>query len=417
MHQLAAHQPDCNQAPQVFSPTQSDLRVLVIDDDPADRQLYRYFLSSDPRHSYTITEVGLGKKALKLCTSEDFHCILLDYYLSDLSGLEFLTQYQQILQGGIPVIMLTGQGNETIAADSLRAGAADYMPKRNVSANSLQRAVGNTIEKYRLRNAITKQNLELKEKNKELTRKHDEIQRFYQTVSHELKTPLTAMQEFVSIILDGLAGPITEEQNEYLGLVRESCLQMTNDVNDLLDITRLETGKYRVETAPTNLEVVLNNIVQTMRVLAGEKSIELKLCTAKNLPLIPADVRRVEQVLTNLIGNAIKFTHSQGRVHVIADFDDENKNCIKITVRDNGCGIEPENLAHIFDRLYQVNPETNTGSMASSKCGLGLGLAISNELVQLHGGKMTVDSEYGKGSVFAFTLPIYQLHDSSGKAR
>ena len=210
-------------------------------------------------------ETGLGHEGLKLCSSGDFDCVLLDYNLPDLNGIEFLNRMDSQRKIQVPIIMLTGQGNETIASDALRAGATDYLPKRAASTESLKRTIGNAVEKFHLRNAIENQTHRLQEKNMELTRKHEEIQRFYQTVSHELKTPLTSMKEFVCIILDGISGPINDEQKEYLSLVKESCMQMANGVNDLLDVTRLETGKYRVELEPNNIEDVIHQVVSSMK--------------------------------------------------------------------------------------------------------------------------------------------------------
>ena len=382
------------------------LRILVVDDDPADRELYRYFLAADPQYRYEFSEAGLGRKAIELSETHQFDCVLLDYYLSDLNGLQILDALSGIYSGSVPVIMLTGQGNETIAVDSLRSGAVDYLPKRQVSAESLKRAVNNAVEKSSLRNEIADQNTRLKLQNQELTRKHDEIQRFYQTVSHELKTPLTSMKEFVSIILDGLAGPVSEEQREFLELVHESCLQMANDVNDLLDVTRLETGKYRIELAPVNLEKLLDVVYRQMQVVAEKKSVNLFLKTDKKLPEeVPMDQRRIEQVLINLVGNAIKFTDSGGRVDISARASEDGK--VHVSIADTGCGIAEEDLRHIFDRLFQVRSEVSDDFSDDSKCGLGLGLAISRELVSLHGGELLAESEKGKGSCFSFTLPTY----------
>lgn len=385
----------------------STRRVLIIDDDPADRELYQHFLKADNSNSYDIKQTGLGKHAIEMSKTSEFDCVLLDYYLTDLDGLEILDSLNTIFSRKVPVIMLTGQGNETIAVEALRAGAADYLPKRHVSAESLKRSVNNAIEKSYLRNAITQQTERLRTKNRELTRKHDEIQRFYQTVSHELKTPLTSMKEFVSIILDGIAGPISDEQREYLELVYGGCQQMTNDVNDLLDITRLETGKYRVELVPTDLTQLLKHVVQNMNVISKEKSISLKLNIRDSIPEIPLDEQRIEQVMSNLIGNAIKFTSTGGKINVTIELKNQEEERVCISVQDNGIGLPKDKLHNVFERLFQVNPESGFDTEVTSKAGLGLGLTISKELVNLHGGHISVESELGRGSTFTVSLPVY----------
>lgn len=382
-------------------------RVLIIDDDPADRELYQYFLKADKSHSYEIEQSDLGKRAIEISKKADFDCVLLDYHLTDLDGLQILESLNAIFHRSVPVIMLTGQGNETIAVEALRAGAVDYLPKRHVSAESLKRSIDNAIEKSYLRNAVTQQTERLQTKNRELTRKHDEIQRFYQTVSHELKTPLTSMKEFVSIILDGIAGEITEDQREYLELVYGSCLQMTNDVNDLLDVTRLETGKYSVELEPTNLAIILGHVVQNMGVISKEKTIELNLDIKGSIPDMPLDEQRIEQVFSNIIGNAIKFTAAGGKIHVSIERKKQEDECVCISVQDNGMGIPEEMVHNVFERLFQVNPENGFDTEVTSKAGLGLGLTISKELINLHGGNISVESEFGKGSTFTVSLPVY----------
>ncbi len=389
--------------------TENDLKVLVIDDNPADRDLYKQYLIDDYKQGYEFSELGLGEDGIKVCETDDFDCILLDYNLPDLDGVEFLNLMDKQTKTRIPVIMLTGQGNETIAADALRAGATDYLPKRVVSTESLKRTIGNAVEKFHLRKAIEKQTHRLEEKNRELTRKHDEIQRFYQTVSHELKTPLTSIKEFASIMLDGISGEINDDQNEYLQIIKDSCMQMANGVNDLLDVTRLETGKLRVELEPNVVGTVIDKVIAAMTVIAKYKSIELSAHFADDLPDVYMDPNRVEQILTNLINNAIKFTDHNGKVYVTAETDSENSEFIKITVFDNGCGISPVDLKSIFERLYQVTPEQSANETSTSLGGLGLGLNICRELVNLHDGKISVNSLVGKGSELSFTLPI---HDS-----
>ncbi len=388
------------------------LKILVIDDNPADRELYRQFLIDDFDQEYEFFETGLGKEGVKICSSKEFDCILLDFHLPDVDGIEFLNLLDRETKTKVPVIMLTGQGNETIAVDALRAGAADYLPKRVASTESLKRTINNAVEKYHLRNAVENQTHRLQKKNRELTRKHEEIQRFYQTVSHELKTPLTSVKEFVCIILDGLAGPINDEQKEYLSLVKESCEQMANGVNDLLDVTRLETGKYRIELEPNNIEKVIHHIVNSMKVIAKQKLITLDMQLDENLPDVYMDPKRIEQVLTNLINNAIKFTDKYGKIFVKGRLESDKSDYIKISVTDTGCGIAADDLKKIFERLYQVKPEHNPNATSTSAGGLGLGLNICKELVNLHEGKLTVESKVGTGSTFSFTLPIY--HEDTG---
>ncbi len=382
------------------------LRILIIDDNYSDRELFRQLLLKDDPTAYSISEANLGLNGINLCLSERFDCILLDYFLPDLVGMQFL-KYLEDNNQDTPVIMLTGHGNENIAVQALKHGAADYIPKRAVSTESLNRSITNVVEKSRLKTKILRQNNLLEQKNLELTKKHDEIARFYHTVSHELKTPLTSMKEFVNIILDGIAGPISEDQKEYLSLVNESCLQMTNDINDLLDVTRIETGKLKVQFAPVDINELIVKVSQLMQPSVSEKGLIISLQLAKGLPKVLVDHRRIEQVLTNLLTNAIKFTHSGGDISIFSKIDTSCPQYLKISVVDTGCGIHPDNIPKLFNRLYQVESAHNSlGSENSSEAGLGLGLTITKEIIELHHGEVVVHSNMDKGSEFTFTLPL-----------
>jgi len=236
--------------------------------------------------------------------------------------------------------------------------------------------------------------------NRDLLRKNEEIQNFYHTLSHELKTPLTSAREFICIVMDGLAGPLNATQQEYLAIARESCNQLRVCINDLLDATRLETGKLSIELKPDSLMAIVQRVMQTREAAAQGKNVELTGTFAPNLPLVALDSSRISQVVANLLNNALKFTPEGGRISVHVEVSAEDPGLVEVTVEDSGCGIPQEQLDRIFDRLYQVK----TGD-ASTEQGVGLGLYICRELVRLHGGEIKVQSEVGRGSAFTFSLP------------
>ncbi|MDQ3621356.1 MAG: response regulator [Verrucomicrobiota bacterium] len=250
---------------------------------------------------------------------------------------------------------------------------------------------------------IVKAEQALEQTNRHLLRKNQEIQNFYHTVSHELKTPLTSAREFVSIVMDGLAGPVSDTQREYLGIARESCNRLRVCINDLMDATRLETGKLSLEMKPGSLAGLIRQLITLLGPVAARKQITLGEEVQPDLPDFPFDENRLMQVLTNLVNNALKFTPDHGRVTITAAETPDHPGCVKVCVKDTGCGIAPAELERIFERLYQV-PNDNGGS----EQGVGLGLYISRELVQSHGGKIWVESELGKGSAFCFVIPKEQ---------
>ncbi len=381
------------------------LHVLIADDSTRERELFSRLLLEDDPNAYKIAEASFGQQAYERCLAEKFDCILLDYFLPDLIGIEFL----HILKRNnldIPVIMLTGHGNESLAVDALQHDAADYLPKPTVSTESLKRSITNAVEKNRLNRQIEKQNRQLEENNRELINKHEEISRFYHTVSHELKTPLTSMKEFISIILDGIAGPINDDQKEYLGYVSEGCFQMTNDINDLLDVTRIETGKFKIKPVPMDINEIIRLVSQLMKPIADGKGVRISLDLQTNICDVFADRRRIEQVLTNLLSNAIKFSDTGSQVTIKSKISSKCPDNVEVVVRDTGCGICKQDIDKLFNRLYQAESGSNSlGSENSSEAGLGLGLAITKEIIELHKGNIWVTSDKGCGSEFSFTLP------------
>ncbi len=249
----------------------------------------------------------------------------------------------------------------------------------------------------------------LEENNKVLVRQNQEIQNFYHTVSHELKTPLTATREFVSIVLDGLAGPLNDTQREYLNIAKESCNRLGVCINDLMDATRLETGKLTLDIKPRSLDALVRETVTVMGPVAARKQIRLCGETQPDLPAFSFDKNRLMQVVGNLVNNALKFTPAGGVVTITAEEAADNLGYFRVCVEDNGPGIPAADLENIFERLYQVDTPQQ-----SSQQGVGLGLYICRELVESHGGKIWVESELGRGSTFCFIIPCSQ---STAKAR
>jgi signal transduction histidine kinase len=386
------------------------VRVLLVDDSPEDRAVSRHFLQQISEPTYTVVEAETGEDGLAWCQNDPPDCILLDYRLPDLSGLEFLAALAgEDGRVSLPVIMMTGEGNESLVAEAMKAGVADYLPKSVLSTKSLKRAIDSAIARFKLLCAIEAQQRLIVETNRELQQRNTEVQQFYHVLAHELKTPLTAAREFVSIVLDGLAGPLNETQQEYLSYAKESCNQMTLDLNDLLDSTRLDTGKLCIRPRPTAMEGIVARGVASMALQAQEKGIRLQQSIAQELPLVCIDEQRIAQVLTNLLSNALKFTPPGGEVVVRVGQDSpQQPGRVLVAVSDTGRGIEPEQIEHIFGRLFQVRRDDT-----AIEGGLGLGLYISREVVRLHGGEIWVESMPGKGSTFSFTVPAYNARHTS----
>jgi signal transduction histidine kinase len=222
---------------------------------------------------------------------------------------------------------------------------------------------------------------------------------FISHVSHELRSPLAAVHQFTTILLDGLAGELNGEQREYLEIVSRNSLQLRDMIADLLEVTRAQSGKLTIKPEPTSIHDLFRHLIQTYERRAAEKGIGFRVSSQPNLPLVHADPSRLGQVLSNLLENALKFT-SRGEVFLSACLDEDDK-FVSIAVTDTGCGITADALPQIFDRLYQ-SPNT----VVLSRKGLGLGLHICQHLVELHGGRIWADSKEGQGTTIFFTVPV-----------
>jgi len=221
-------------------------------------------------------------------------------------------------------------------------------------------------------------------------------------VSHELRTPLASVHQFITILLDGLAGEMRKEQQDYLQIALRNVNQLDKMIDDLLESTRTDSGKLHFEPEPMNLPVILEELIQTFASAASAKKISLATEVGQSLPGLWADPVRVRQVLLNLLDNALKFTPEGGAIRVRAGVFEKDPAFIRISVADTGPGISLEDQERLFQRLYQKN-EANT----SSRKGLGLGLYICKEIVSRHQGSIWVASQPGGGSTFSFTLPVY----------
>ena len=223
---------------------------------------------------------------------------------------------------------------------------------------------------------------------------------FLATMSHELRTPLNSIIGFTGIILQGLTGPLNPEQNKQLDMVRSSARHLLALINDVLDISKIEAGELKVALAPFDLRATIERSVATIRPFAESKRLALRLEISPTIGELVSDARRVEQILLNLLNNALKFTE-QGEVFLSADVVGAT---VRVRITDTGIGIWPEDLANLFRPFQQVE-----SGLSRSHEGTGLGLVICRRLAGLLGGEIQVQSEPGKGSTFTVILPLHQL--------
>lgn len=229
----------------------------------------------------------------------------------------------------------------------------------------------------------------------------DEMKKdFISHVSHTLRTPLTAMKEASSMLLDGTYADVPAKQSQLLAIMKKECERLIDSVNRILDLSRMEAKMMDYQLKQSQLFTVIQQTVLKLAPIAQRKRIDLELRPSKNLPAVHIDEDRIGQVMENLIGNALKFSSSGARVIIHAAFKNTGNQFIEVSVMDTGCGIPKENLGKIFDRFKRIDRGKET------TLGTGLGLSIAKYIIADHGGKIWAQSEPGQGSTFFFTLPV-----------
>ncbi len=366
--------------------------VLLIEDNPGDADLVRLRLveGKSPVKVNCVNRLADGLASLE---TETPSVVLLDLNLPDSRGAE---TFRRVMEHSphVPVVVLSGQDDEALAMKAVHQGVQDYLVKGNISSKHLERAIRYAVERQALLRALEisqKQKIEFKNQ-------------FLSHISHELRTPLTCIHQYVTLLLDGIAGAISPDQSDHLKTVLKSVNQLHAMIRDLLEAARAESGKMRIEPRCVSLRELVQQAVAMLRPSADEKNIGLEIGLDQRLPLLLADPDRILEVLINLVDNAIKFTPSDGAVMIQANMVDADPGSVYVAVSDTGRGISPEAKNLIFERLYQ-DPDAPD----NNRSGLGLGLFICREIVRLHEGRIWVSSEPGQGSTFTFTLPVYSL--------
>ena len=227
---------------------------------------------------------------------------------------------------------------------------------------------------------------------------------FVASVSHELRTPLVAIEKSITLILSNAAGPISQNQEQFLSIAERNLKRLSLLINDLLDLSKLEAGKMELLRELCSIENMIDEVLKSFETWASTKSIRMEKNIHGPISDLYADPNKINQVLNNLIGNAIKFTPNNGSIIIEASFDNENKE-IKVIVQDTGSGIAQGDLKKVFDKFYQA-----AGKSHSEIIGTGIGLSIAKEIVELHCGRIWAESEQGQGAKFIFTLPLNIIH-------
>lgn len=262
------------------------------------------------------------------------------------------------------------------------------------------------IKKYTDALEQARNNLEqkVKERTKELAQANTRLKEadrlkseFLATMSHELRTPLNSIIGFVGIVSKGIAGEINEEQGKQLSMAYNSAKHLLSLINDILDLSRIESGKLEISMERFKIQEVVSEVSQSLSPLISQRGLRLVTAIPNETPEIYSDRKRVLQVLLNIVNNAVKFTN-EGEIKIECNMDNDN---LEVSVSDTGIGIKKENMEYLFEAFRQID-----GTARRRYDGAGLGLHLCRKLLVLLGGKIWAESEYGKGTKFTFTLPL-----------
>ncbi len=384
--------------------TSEVIRVLIIDDDPQDARLAGLALRSAGSPTYEYETAESIPDAMDAIAEGHFDITLIDLGLSRTQGVETLEAFRR-QNKRLPVIVLTGLEDDSVATMALQRGAQDYLFKNEVNATTLSRAIRYAIQRQASVQEIRRLYARVRENEIVLQKKNDRLRTLYETahafvdnVSHEFRTPLTVIKEYVAMVRDGTMGEIGDEQADFLRIAEDRADDLNTMVDDMLDVSKLEAGLLSVCRKSHTINEIADRVVPALTRKAAVKDLELSLDLNRDLPRVYCDAEKIGRVLINLTVNAMKFTQPGGKISIWAR---ENGNDIVVGVMDTGAGIAPEGMDLIFERFQQANVQT-----PSSTKGFGLGLNIAKELVHLNLGAINVESEIGEGSTFSFSIPI-----------
>jgi signal transduction histidine kinase len=393
-----------------FVPSLNEARLLVVDDEESLRITTAAIFEKE---GYIVDTASSGEEAVELLNKTDYDLVLTDLHMEGGDGLSVLSQIRRHAPLTISVV-LTGFASVESAIAALQEGAYDYLVKP-CDIESMKHTIRRGVEHRRLMLAeqkarsdlqqlnldlerrIEERTAELKQLNMELAEANRAKDIFLATLSHELRTPLTPVVGWIKLLRSGALDE--KSVSQALDAIERNAWLQSRLIDDLLDTSRIATGKLHFEPKPTDLNAVVKAAVDTVLASAAARNIELSISMWSSSLVVMGEPVRLQQIAWNLVSNAIKFTDSGGKVKVTTGL---NGTRAFVEVVDTGVGIAPEFLPHVFDRFRQAD-----GSTSRRHGGLGLGLAIADALAKMHGGKLEAHSDgVGKGSCFTLRIEL-----------
>ncbi len=385
------------------------LRVAMIDrsPSPSDAQVKRVLLVEDSSTyvfalrkilnalGVSVVVAGTLKAARAELVSGSFDALLLDLNLPDSSGLD--TLHSMIDSYELPTVVITGNDDRSTAAAAILAGADDYLVKGPLDAKMLGQTLSHTVERHRFRAKLKLMAEELRLKNERLEQLDQQKNHMLGMAAHDIRNPLGIIFGYAKFLQVDAGPSLSAEHRAFLDAITESSEFILGLVEQLLDISTIESGKLIIDRAPVDLSRLAMSHVDLIGILAARKNIRIRFDPPREAVIVNADGSKIEQVLSNLTGNAIKFSASGSSIVVRVTATPTRA---EFSVEDQGPGIPDNELSRLFRPFSTTSVRATDGERST-----GLGLAIARRIVEGHGGEITVDSHVGKGSTFRVSLP------------
>ncbi|MDZ7292784.1 MAG: response regulator [candidate division KSB1 bacterium] len=380
--------------------------ILVVDDEPVVRHVCQLSLE---QNNYVVVTAENGMKALeKLRSAPEIAIVLSDLKMPGMTGMDLLQAIKRDFPH-IEVIIMTGYATIENAIMAMRLGAYDFLLKP-LKPEQIQMVINKCCEKI----ALSQENLALKKANEKLRELQAAKDKFMAITSHELRTPVSHLKGYLSLLNEEYY-PILSvaEKNECMRVINTAVLDLEQIVNDMVDLAGLEQGTLMIKREDTNINELLEQILQEFRLAAKERRQTLIWHPGPQSLTLYIDRMKVKSMVAELVQNAIKFTPDGGTIDL--SLHQENDFCV-ITVRDSGVGIAQDDLGKIFEKFYEVQSSDHHSSSKTGFLGggLGLGLSLARAIAEAHDGGIKVSSQLNQGSTFQIYLPLKQKSEVDG---
>ncbi|QPJ60719.1 MAG: response regulator [Candidatus Nitronauta litoralis] len=364
--------------------------LLLIEDDQVDRMSFQRYLKKTTL-LYKVDEYALGKPCIESFEEGKYDIVFLDYNLPDINGMDVLDQLLKI-DPYCSVVLMTGEGDELLAAKAIKSGAADYLPKKSLSEVVLKQCL---------------ENIEMRKAMKLAEQSNKAKTEFLSRMSHELRTPMNAILGFSQVLIHNPAQNLSDDQKESVEEILKAGKHLLSLIDEVLELSEIESREITLSLESIEVKLVLEEVLKLLKPLADQLGIQIQNDISGDKDFwVVGDRVRLKQVLMNLISNGIKYNREYGRVKIYGK--NNFPNSVKIFVEDSGMGLSREMQSRIFtpfDRLGKENSEIS---------GTGIGLTICKDLMDLMRGSIEVRSKEGEGTCMIIELPMGREEDSYG---